>query len=609
MVVILINVFTIVIASIALSLIINEDLYKTIPTITISMPIIMMFVGFFCNLDVSVGVIYALAFVSLVLALIKKKKDKTSLIEFFNNNKFVLIVYIIIAIYFIFVNYKRPAWGWDEFSHWARVVKNMNYTRHLNRSTDVYLSFPHYPPNVSLFLYFFDYQKVFNEWQLFYAQSLYTVTLVFPIAFYIGKNKSNLYKLLLLLLAISIPSSISVVAYISLFVDNIMGVLIGYAMIEYLFNDNIKYKLINIILALMALTLTKDAGTILSLIFIVIIFINELYIRINNKDGSTSKLLFKYIFLMVLFVILAYNSYKLYLSLVGINNINYAKTYSQSLLNMNSWAPTTIKNFYHKIFEYSFGNIFKISVVNIIMIFIILSTILYKFINNDQLNNSNMIIWGTISLIVYLLLLLYTYICRFSEYESVNLASFDRYISTYLLFMLVVIISLFTVSFPKTHSLIIIISVFALLFNPIQGIFQISLGATYNKNNVTAESRYYESKSDFIKKYIGANDVVSIISIGNANYNAMRISYSLGPEYKTYYIGEPTTSKDGLYSNVLTPEELINKFKDNDVKFIYLDSVNDKFIDEYSVLFENKDDIKNNNIFAINNNKLKKIGE
>lgn len=608
MAIISLNVFTIVLSAISLSLLIDEYLYKTIPTIVISIPLILMYVAFISNLDIAVAVIYVLALLLFALAIIKTCKSKNNLKTFFNNNKFVLVVYLIIVAYFVIVNYGRPVWGWDEFSHWGRVVKNMNFTRHLNRSTDAYLSYPHYPPNASLFLYFFDYQKVFNEWQLFYAQSIYAATLIFPFAFYLGKNKKKLHNVLLLVLAISIPLCVNYITYISLLVDAVMGLLLGYAMMEYLFNDNLKYRTINIILALVALTLTKDAGGVLSIIFITIIFANELFNKSANSSRQENKKNL-HIVLMLVSVVIAYASYKFYLTSVGIGNTDYAKAYSQQVFELNPWASTTIKNFYHKIFEYNFGNIVKLSTVNIIVLVMLLSVVLKAFVNKKYSHNINIILWVVAGFVVYLVLLLYTYICRFNEYESVNLASFDRYISTYLIFTIIVVLSICVNYFNKYENIIVTLMILMLLFSPIQGLFHISLGVTYNKVKVSQESQNYENKANYIREFLNDNEVVCIISIGNGRYNSMRLSYSLGPTYMARDIGEPTTTEGGLYSVTLTPNDFMNTLKENNFKYVFLDSINEKFVEEYSVLFKNVADVKSGSMFMINNNKFEKIGE
>ena len=251
-------------------------------------------------------------------------------------NKFYFFSCFIFYIFnnlllFLYVNYNRPAWSWDEFSHWARVVKNMNFTKHLNRATDTYLWFNHYPPNVSLFLYFFNYTNNFIEWRLQYAQSLYTFILVFPIAFYVDKSKNNIKKLLIIFLSLLIPISIYQMSCISLYVDTIMGLLLGYSILIYLFEENKIIKFIGITLSLMAVTLTKDAGAILALLFIVIIFINELLKRIQNKnikEKMNNIYNYKYILYNFLFTFIAYYSYKIYLNSVGIEKRPYLSIYS-----------------------------------------------------------------------------------------------------------------------------------------------------------------------------------------------------------------------------------------------------------------------------------------
>lgn len=243
----------------------------------------------------------------------------------------------------------------------------------------------------------------------------------------------------------------------------------------------------------------------------------------------------------------------------------------------------------------------------------LLAIIIFKISKDKRI--FSIVVLSISSFVIYLLLLLINYVCFFSEYESVNLASYERYVSTYLLFLIVLIIVSLIKNISKTSNILIIIAVFMLIFNSNIGLFQITIGPLYNKKNSMLKHNVFENKADYIKKYIEPNDKVTIVSFGNEGYNHMRITYHLGPMYSSnYYLIEPVVhgndGYDGYYETIIKPKDYVLRLKDNNVKYVYLDNINDKFIEEYKELFYSVDFIKNDSLFLINSeNKLEKIGE
>lgn len=93
------------------------------------------------------------------------------------------VIFVIITVY----NYGRLAYIWDEFSHWADVVKSMYTINDLSTNPSANAAFASYPPAMSLFQYFFQNlnrivsgNRVFEEWRLYSAYQLAAYSLLLP---------------------------------------------------------------------------------------------------------------------------------------------------------------------------------------------------------------------------------------------------------------------------------------------------------------------------------------------------------------------------------------------------------------------------------------------
>ena len=68
------------------------------------------------------------------------------------------------------VLYQSPLVHYDNFSHWALIVKFLNFTGHLPGATDTIISFSSYPPATALFINQFVSLVGFSDGTMLVAQ-------------------------------------------------------------------------------------------------------------------------------------------------------------------------------------------------------------------------------------------------------------------------------------------------------------------------------------------------------------------------------------------------------------------------------------------------------
>lgn len=96
------------------------------------------------------------------------------------------LAFIIIFACVCLFNFGRVAYYWDEFSHWADIVKVMTTLNDFGTNPESYSIFRSYPPGMSLFQYYalklseWTTSVPFNEWQLYAAYQIFLFSFMLP---------------------------------------------------------------------------------------------------------------------------------------------------------------------------------------------------------------------------------------------------------------------------------------------------------------------------------------------------------------------------------------------------------------------------------------------
>ncbi len=224
------------------------------------------------SLPAGVVAVSVLGLLSLVYLAFVALKQKTRL--FAAGLPEGLMVYAIFFAMAMILNRRSLFVFWDEFSHWGIIIKHMYTTGSLGTAGGS-LTFPAYPPGISLFEYFFvRLSPVFDERLAYIALDMLYIIPWLPFYRDVLNKDKTAYNLLLTVLIILLPMQATSYAYGNLSVDQIMGVMIACSAVGCLMftKDDLAYGMWYTASALFLLTLSKPSGFALAILVMVVIW-------------------------------------------------------------------------------------------------------------------------------------------------------------------------------------------------------------------------------------------------------------------------------------------------------------------------------------------------
>lgn len=548
---------------------------------------LIMFISVLLFNTFNIGfVINIIICISLIILLILKRNNN-KIINDFKKNYFDigLLAFIIIFILLVIYDHNKSLSMWDEYSHWGKMVKEMLRLDNLySVSESNLLVHKDYPPIIPIYELLIT--KLFGKYQeslLITSIHLFEVSLFIPILSNITSKINKKNKILIILSIIPLVFELILLLdnYLiihTIYIDYIMSLLIGYLLyLLYISDINNKYNLIGIILLSSFILLTKQV----SIIFILPILI---YYLIINKNIKLNKKLSLIIIPLVFFSI--WNIY------VKTNHINGQFSYSISSLNIlgiltgssgDAWQHEAMINFIKALFSKTITTSFiPLCYIQLVLLGILFLYIIHKKYNK-YLNKNNfikLIILIIILTLIYTLVMLIEYITTFGPDEGVNLASFDRYMDSYLLieysFILMLYLRVIFIN-NKINNLYVLIIILVLITNP----YHLSrLLPTINKN-----TNEYENIANYLNNELSSNSKVYILTSSNSDAKDIY--------YINYYLNNISTQ---------LPNELSNNNNIYNYDYIYTYDIDNEFINKYNYIFDNK--LDNNKLYKIDNNHI-----
>lgn len=375
--------------------------------------------------------------------LIKNIKNKDFLNRYLTNGFYLfIIIFIVLALY----NYKREFNIYDEFSHWGHFVKSMYYNNNFY-SFDT-LSFAHkeYPPFFSLFELLWCYlSNSFNEAIITLSIHIFEASTLF--VYYIDSYKKDIKKTLILM----IISALLMVTFDyqentlgSIYVDYPIMLYYAYLFLLTLKIKDNKYNFILFVISLSMFLLTKQVSIALYLVI--------LFLFVCLYFNKTKEFFIKLISIII-FPLLTYKSWDLV-----IRNINVFKQFDLSISDVLSLTNglsdmqiSTSNNYLSALIKTGLTNgPLKLPYVLLCVLVIVL---LIVFIKENKRKKLSLISSITISFIGYALLMYIMYMFCFSESEMARLASYSRYMGTFMCASL--IIALLLIEFNYKYIVII----------------------------------------------------------------------------------------------------------------------------------------------------------
>lgn len=516
---------------------------------------------------------------------------------------FFVFLAICVVIWYSTRNQKLARW--DEFSHWGLVVKNMFVFDAFGSIPQATTLFKGYPPGMTLFKYWLaKFNSQFVELNLMRAVGIFIVSLLLPIMKNV-KSKDYLKTVLLGGLIYLLPFSFYFLPspYTSVYVDLPMGLMFAYILYAY-YSENDKNYLtyINIGLASFVLILTKPAGTGIALIALAIIAIN--IIR-ELRLGLNWRTILAQFSIVVLFVAFAKVTWNYHLKTVEVNeawinsggSFTFGGLYNLLTKNAPAYQYETIKNFIKRFIGFTDFGYIKMSFFFFFFIMLAIAALTYYYSAAKKEKPKVLIYsWGVIiGYFAYIISVLILYVFTFLEFEAVSLASFDRYILTYIsgavIFLLFMFITETSRNKPKfAIKAIILVIAFTLATMPFvnavrQTVFPL------NKMSHTNELREkYNLGNDFPEFMDADKDKVFVIEQNTYGQGWYHVKYNATPiqvnPLNTWSLGEKYNKEDEWTSNISPSEweEMLRK----DYTFVFIVVFDDRFEKDYGFLFADK---------------------
>ena len=378
-----------------------------------------------------------------------------------------VLIYLGFLLIALFVNYGRVFQMWDEFTHWGFTVKHFFYMDAFGTVSHPYydLWMPNYLPGATLVQYFFTrFSTGFVEFNSYVGMNMLYFTMLMPFLKDIFIKKKFLPRTLLLIVFGILPLAFSLTPYFtlsfygSLYVDITMGLLFGFSILYYYlyrYEESI-YGILMVASAIFILSVTKEMGILLSLGVFVIIAVDMLCFRREQvmaylRKGKSKIFLVGRMVLSLLPLLLPIFVHLTWSNLLARADVLLSAHVPVSLEiwdfftgNLDSQQLQIRSNFREAIFHRGIPY-FQLSTFWFSVVFGVLVVAL-PFLFIEKKIRKRFIVGGVclgIGFFIYQLIFAILYVFTFHYIEGLRLSSFERYMATYMIGMLLYLIMMF----------------------------------------------------------------------------------------------------------------------------------------------------------------------
>lgn len=430
----------------------NRKWEETVGLSLIATVFILYAAGLTEHLRLGIGIVYGISAICFAASVYFYNRKGMNLRDLWSPGA---AVYGALALLILMNSQSLWLGRWDEYSHWGLAVKDMffydSFAKHYN--TTVLL--PRYLPFSTLFEYFYVYCNGMFTQKLLYAayQTAALSMLIVVCRTALGKRRYIPAVVAVVFLA---PLLFYFDAYNSIYVDFMLAALTAYVLMCYFGEGISAFNTLRIAAGLFALATAKEAGVVIAGILSAVM-LGDLVCR---HFGGIKIRLKNWIVMGIYIgtVLGSFLSWQLYLHVPAkvpetvLSDApaaadTYKDAFSASRLSLsgiaellNGEAPTykyeALKNFVRAVFSNNIYNIgdWKVSYIDLLVIMFAAAVILYYlgFWRNAAVNMLSFGIFVLIGGVGYCAFLELMYLFAFSQYEAVNLSSYDRYLGSYI---------------------------------------------------------------------------------------------------------------------------------------------------------------------------------
>ena len=608
--------------------------------------------------DLSVGVIIVqmIAVLSLLLLLYwlyKARKDsgaREKLIRHLRSSfvtpglKCWLVMFVI--IYIVYCN--KIIAGWDEFSHWGLVVKNMFLFDKFGNYAESTTSFRDYPPGSALWQYFT--AKVFNrrlgENHIYQAMGWLIISLqVSFLRFFpagegdfrlsatpapqsaavkrIGtallqtlSDKAVREAFCAMLLMMFVPLLFTQYIFIyfnSIYVDVILGILFAFILASGFSEERFDaFFYISLFLSVSVLCLIKAIGVFLATAALLII---AGYKLIEGRQSDSKGTWIRITLLIVsgiLGMVTGKASWSVYLTLTHTPRAWNTKPLTlPNILSLakgkgQSYQYLAVKNFFKGIFEIPIG-VFGTYIGWVTILAVALVVLRRKLKDRESAKKISFFVAGCLLfLLVYAAGLLALYLFTFNESDAINTAGFNRYLSTafvgVFVFLAYCLIRFFRDTLNRLKKPIAVFCIVCFVFGLSRQLMR------YNKEErvrLAFLSAWESATTDIDFDY--KQDHIYFICQNSDGQEYWFFRYAVTPvttnaggagSASPWSIGEPYSPAD-VWTKEITCEEWQSILKEGHYNYVFLYRVDDQFTTRFRDAFENPGEIQSQRLYKV----------
>lgn len=505
-----------------------------------------------------------------------------------------VMVFILFAIAIFVVNYGKNYAEWDEFSHWGRFLEECCRTNQLYVMSPASMAHKDYVPAVTLFEYLWCRLSLsYSEANGYRGIQMLLVAIVLFVTDEVRVEGKTCFRTVIYLLSnislMGIPLLFSAFTfYHSIYEDAIFGILMFYGIwIAVHDNEPKLYKTGILTLALMVLVMCKMTA----LPFVFLIWLFYIWNMWKCKESSSSRM---GIILQVIPLAIPIGLWWIYNQFVS-RYVNTSGTQSYSGFNLTmiwrivlhdgsvSWQAEVEQSFIKALFTQGLighASFIVISCVAIILIAICCgcSTKPNDLPYQNYRTGWQLLVWMIGATIAYVLMMCFLYDTAFSEYEARQLASFDRYMSSWLITIVYLAVAIWIVRYAGECQIQQGTILAVLTFVSVTGnCKQLLSGFTGEETE-----RLYEGETNLINDVVNEDESVLIIDRGSNGWTATAIGYYCLPIQIDFLSPGPAEHDGDEWSTDMSAEELLKIIQSYD--YVYFFNVDEVFIDRYGAL-------------------------
>lgn len=528
---------------------------------------------------------------------------------------FGFILFVISYMLILWISVGRMSAEWDEFSHWSLAVKNMFTLGNLGLGEDSNLLCKNYLSGTSIFQFFCT--KLcgeFKEGMLYVGMNVMLVSTIIPI-FKNIKSKKNLLAYICFGIMFCIPMYFYTQIYKTIYVDGILALAFANTLYSYFSNRDeklTKFKVLELMSNLTFLIFIKDFGLVFAAGSIFIILVDNLFVKnkFHIKDIWKNS---KYILLATMPIFLIKTTWMLTLNFNNVITVSDTSNILPTIINfikgnLLPYQEETITNYITALFETPLTVTYSLTFVICVCIAIILAYIVISYTNEKRKKSvAVMLTLAVIGAGAYAILLMFVpFLTMFSEYEALKLASYSRYMNSYILGLIFMELSMIIVQISEDKKkfnkfILISFAIFTMTF-PFSLIEQMTITARKNINDTQIQrSAYYEFSKQLLEN-VENDEKVYFIATNTTGYEYYVAKYEATPvklnSYGWSLSNEPYYEGD-VWTQMVTAEDWKQQLL-YEYDYVYLYNIDEKFIENYGTLFYNIKDINNNQLYKVN---------